>query len=143
MVHIATGSSDLVDALFNLGVSISYNRVQEIRKRLGDQICEEFHDKSVVWGYYLLKGTPKAYGFDNANKTSASATASGSANFNATVISVFSFGETTENVKSFNIHKGNPNRKLYLPRYYSEIEPVESDRPTVASDEVSLIGDAS
>ena len=72
-----------------------------------------------------------------------SATASGSANFNATVISVFSFGETTENEKSFNIHKGSPNRKLYLPKYHSDIEPVESDRPKVASDEVSLIGDAS
>ena len=67
MVHNATGSSDLVDALFNLGVSISYDRVQEIRKRLGDQICQEFHDKSVVWGYSLPKGTPKAYGSDNAN----------------------------------------------------------------------------
>ena len=144
MVHNATGSEALVDALFRLGLSISYDRVQEIRKILGDQICQEFLDCGVVWAYSLPKGTPKAYGFDNANKTSASTTASGSANFNGTVISVFSFGETNETVKSFNIYDGNPKNKLQLPEYYTNIDPVHNERPVVPSvEEANLVGDAS
>ena len=92
MIHNSTGSEALVNAMFRLGLSISYDRLQEIRKSFGDQICQTFLDSGVVWGYALPKGTPKTYGFDNANKTSAPTTASGSANFNGTVISVFSFG---------------------------------------------------
>ena len=49
MVHNATGSADLVDALVQLGLSISYDRVQEVRKRLGNQICESFLRCGVVF----------------------------------------------------------------------------------------------
>ena len=144
LVHNATGSADLVDALFQLGLSISYDRVQEIRKKFGDQICEEFLKGGVVWGYSLPKSTPKAYGFDNANKISSSNTASGSANFNGTVISVFSFGETEETTTMFNTSEGDPKKKLKLPEYYTNIEPVDNQAPVVPSvTQEVLVGDAS
>ena len=124
LVHDLTGSQTLIDDLFRLGLSISYDRVQEIRKSLAEQICEAFLDAQVVWAYSLPKSTPKAYGFDNANKISKSTTASGTANFNGTVISVFSFGESQEVIKSFDLKKPPTQRKLKLPVYYTEIQPV-------------------
>ena len=144
LVHNLTGSSLLVDALFRLGLTISYDRVQQIRKSVGDQICEEFRKDGVVWAYSLPKGTPKAYGFDNANKNSSSTTASESANFNGTVVSVFSFGDSDEVTKSLNMKGGKPNRKLKVPDYYSNIEPVDKKTSQIPPVEGHrLIGDAS
>ena len=144
LVHNLTGSSDLVDALFRLGLSISNDRVHQIRKSFGDQICEEFQKDGVVWAYSLPKGTPKAYGFDNANKNSSSTTAPGSANFDGTVISVFRFGDSDEVKKSFNRKEGNPNRKLKLPDYYSSIEPVGNKTSQIPPVEGHrMVGDAS
>ena len=39
LVHDLTGSQTLFDSLFWLGLSISYDCVQEIRKSLAEQIC--------------------------------------------------------------------------------------------------------
>ena len=144
LVHNLTGSAALVDALFRLGLSVSYDRVQQIRKSLADQVCQEFDREGVVWAYSLPKGTPKAYGFDNANKNSTSTTASGSANFNGTVISVFSFGESDEVTKSLNMKEGNPKRKLKLPEYYTDIEPMDKKTSQIPPVEGhTLVGDAS
>ena len=66
LVHDLTGSQTLIDDLFRLGLSVSYDRVQEIRRSLAEQICKTFLDAQVVWAYSLPKNTPKAYGFDNA-----------------------------------------------------------------------------
>ena len=92
-VHNATGSADLVYSLFQPGLSISNDRVQEIRMKFGNQICEEFLKSSAVLGYSLPKSIPRAHGFDDVNKILSSSTASSSPNFNRTVIFVFSFSE--------------------------------------------------
>ena len=103
-----------------------------------------FSENGAVWPYSLPKGTPKAYGFDNANKILSSTTASGSANFNGTVISVFSFGDGNESTMSFDMNKGNPRRKLELPQYYTNIEPVDGKTSSIPSvDEEELEGDVS
>ena len=111
LVNNAKGSADLVHALFQLCLSTSYDRVQEIRKKSGNQICEEFLKSGFVWKYSLLKSTSKAYGFHSANKISSSNTTSGNAKFNGTVSSVFSFDESEE-VKNFNASNGDPRKKL-------------------------------
>ena len=125
-------------------MSVSYDRIQQIRKSLADQVCQEFDREGVVWAYSLPKSSPKAYGFDNAYKNTTSTTASGSANFNGTVISVFCFGESDEVTKSFNMKEGNPKRKLKLPEYYTDIEPVDKKTSQIPPVEGhTLVGDAS
>ena len=77
LVHDLTGSQTHIDELFRLGLSVSYDRVQDIRRSLAEQICKTFLDTEVVWAYSLPKTTPKPYGFYNANKISKSTSASG------------------------------------------------------------------
>ena len=82
----------------------------------------------IVWAYLLPKKTWKAYGFDNANKISKSTTASGSANVNGIVISVFSFSKGQEVIKLFDIKKPDGNKKLKPPDYYNNILPMAKDK---------------
>ena len=86
-----------------------------------------FVDPGVVWAYSLPKKPRKEDGFDNGNKTSKSTTASRFANFNGTVISVFSFGESQEAIKLFNMKKSLHNEKLKLPDYDTNIQPIGKD----------------
>ena len=39
LAHNATGPSDVVHTPFQVDLSISYDRVQEIRKKIGNHIC--------------------------------------------------------------------------------------------------------
>ena len=101
---------------------MSYDRVQEIRRSLAGQIYKTFLDAQ-VWAYCLPMNTPKPYGFGNANKIFQSATAFGNANFNGSVILVFSFGESKETIQSFDLNKSTTKQKLKLPNDYTEIQP--------------------
>ena len=75
---------------------MSYDRVQEIRKKFGNQICEQFLKSEVAWEYSLPKSISKAY------KMSSSNTTSGSANFNG----------TEEATANFNTSNGDSRKKL-------------------------------
>ena len=55
LVHNLTGSEKLIETLFRLGLSISYDRVQEIREVLAEQICNIFANENVLWAYSLPK----------------------------------------------------------------------------------------
>ena len=72
-VYDLTGLEALIDPLFQLDLSILFDRVQETWKSLVEQICfisKWFTDAGVVWGYLLPKKyiAPKVYWFNNANK---------------------------------------------------------------------------
>lgn len=59
-----TGLEALIDPLFQLDLSILFDRVQETWKSLVEQICfisKWFIGAGVVWGYSLPKKTPKVY----------------------------------------------------------------------------------
>ena len=109
----------MVHALLQLGLSVSYDRVKEIRNQLGNQICEEFLESGVVREYSLLKSTPKAYGSGNASEISSSNTTSQSAYCNRILISVFSFNKSDDATANFNASNGDPRKKLKLPEYYT------------------------
>ena len=74
--------------------------------------------------------------------TSKSTTASRFANFNDTVIFVFSFGESQEAIKLFNMKKPHDNKKLKLPDYDTNIQPMQKDEYEVpALENESIQGD--
>ena len=64
---------------------------------------------------------------------SSSNATSGSANVNGAVISVFSFGKSEEAIANFNSSNGDRRKKLKLPEYYTNIEPVDNEAPVVPS----------
>ena len=141
-MHDSTGLEALIDALFQLDLSISSDRVQEIMKSLAEEICKLFIDAGVVWAYSLPKKTSKAYGFDNANKIPKSTTAFGSENFNGTLISVFSFSESQGAIKMFDMKKPPGAKKLKSPNYYTNIQTMVKDKYEVtAIENESIQGD--
>ena len=48
MIHTRTRKRDLVNTLFDLGLSLSYDRVLAISTQLGNQICEQYEVQKVV-----------------------------------------------------------------------------------------------
>ena len=48
LLHAQTRKRDLVDRLFSLGLSISYDRVLRISAELGNSLCQRFHIDQVV-----------------------------------------------------------------------------------------------
>ncbi|CAC5367122.1 unnamed protein product [Mytilus coruscus] len=48
VIHPETRKRDLVDKLYNLGLSISYDRVMNISTAMGNSICERFQNDDVV-----------------------------------------------------------------------------------------------
>ena len=139
LLHDSIGLEALIDALFQLDLSISYDRIQEIRKSLAEEICKLFMDAGEVWDYSLPKKTSKAYGFDNANKISKSTTASRSGNFNGTLISVFSFSEGQGAIKLFDMKKPPGNKKFKPSVYYTNIQPMAKDKFEVTANEYERV----
>ena len=48
MMHVQTRKRDLVDKLFNLGLSISYDCVLRLSAEMGNSVCQRFHVEQVV-----------------------------------------------------------------------------------------------
>ena len=47
MLHAQTRKRELVDKLFNLGLSISYDRVLRLSAEMGNRVCQRFHVEQV------------------------------------------------------------------------------------------------
>ena len=48
LVHAETRKKTLVDKLYRLGLSISYDRVMQISADLGNSVCTQFEEEGVV-----------------------------------------------------------------------------------------------
>ena len=48
MLHTKTRKRELVDTMYQLGLSISYSRVLDISSELGNKICHHYHALNVV-----------------------------------------------------------------------------------------------
>ena len=84
-VHAKTRKKSLVDELFRLGLSISYNRVNDITTNIGSKA--HFADKQVVCPLNLKKNLFTTAAIDNIDHNPSSATTSDS--LHGTGISLF------------------------------------------------------
>ena len=48
MLHAKTRKRNLVDKLSNLGLCISYDRVQSLSAEIWNSVCQQFHKEQVV-----------------------------------------------------------------------------------------------
>ena len=55
-VHAKTRKRGLIDTLFDLGLSISYDRVMELSTAMANHVCEQYHCNKVVCPLNLLRG---------------------------------------------------------------------------------------
>ena len=84
LIYSQTRKSNLVSDLYNLGLSISYERVLEIENLTANAICEQFKADGVVCPPKLIKNifTTAAYDHNPSSTTAKEA-------FHGTGISVF------------------------------------------------------
>ena len=89
MVHCQTRKRDLVDKLFHLGLSISYDRVLAISTSLANGLNEQYEEQGVVCPPALRKNLYTTAAVDNIDHNPSATKAKDS--FHGTGISLFQF----------------------------------------------------
>ena len=127
MTHAERRKRTLVDKLYNLGLSISYDRVLELSTDMGNSVCAHFESEGVICLPKLLKGVFTTAAVDNIDHSQSSVTAQGA--FHGTGISLFQHptsyapGEEREMV-SIDNQPSKTNRLARLPDSYTAVRPV-------------------
>ena len=75
MLHTKTRKRELVDTMYQLGLSISYNRVLEISTELGNKICHHYHVTNGVCPPELKCGLFTTAAIDNIDHNPSSTSA--------------------------------------------------------------------
>ena len=87
LLHAQTRKRELVDRLYSLGLSISYDRVLRISAELGNNLCQRYHNDQVVCPPSLKGNVFTTSAVDNIDHNPSSTTAKDS--FHGTGISLF------------------------------------------------------
>ena len=128
MTHAKTRKCTLVDKLYNLGLSISYDRVLELSTDMGNSVCACFESEGVICPPKLLKGVFTTAAVDNIDHKTSSVTAQGA--FPGTGISLlqhptsFSAPGEEREVMSIDNQPSKTKRLARLPDYYTAVRPV-------------------
>ncbi|KAK1891518.1 putative translation initiation factor IF-2 [Dissostichus eleginoides] len=88
-VHMQTRSKKLIGQLYELGISVSFDRVVEMENQLATATCENIAKNGVVCPAQLRKGLFTVSALDNLDHNPSRTTAKGS--FHGTGISLFQF----------------------------------------------------
>ena len=121
-IHTLTRSRKLVNSLYKLEVSISYNRVNELENLLANAVCERFEEEGLVCPGNLRIGLFTVGVLDNIDHNPSSTSAQGS--FHGTGISVFQFPTSTNPGVSrppIIVNSETSNAKCSLPHQYTNV----------------------
>ena len=91
MLHSNTRKKGIVSDLAQYGMSVSYDRVQDIELSVTKQLCETFKEKGIVCPPTLHNGVFTTAAIDNIDYNSSSTTAVDA--FYGTSISIFKHPE--------------------------------------------------
>ena len=128
MLHAETRKRGLIGKLYDLGLSIHYDRVLELSTEMGNKVCTHFESEGVVCPLELRKGIFTTAAVDNIDHNPTSTTAEGA--FHGTGISLFQHlensncGEERQLISVDNAHDLNSKRISQLPEYYRTVPPV-------------------
>ena len=127
-MHAQTRSKKLVNQLYEFGLSVSYQRVDEIMNNLATSVCDHFKPVGVVCPLSLHSGLFTVGAIDNLDYDPSSTTAQGY--FHGTGISLFQFPKQASGVSQPAVEKVNlcstrsASRDITLPDTYSSFLPV-------------------
>lgn len=129
LIHSKTRKRELVDALFELGLSISYDRVMSISTILGNNLCHQFEMENTVCPPKLKGKLFTTAAIDNIDHNPSSTTAQDS--FHGTGISIFqhprreaSGVERTTIQTAFDDSHISKRGLDNLPQSYTDVPPV-------------------
>lgn len=127
-LHAQTRSKKIVNQLYQLGLSVSYHRVDEIMNSLATSVCDHFKSVGVVCPLALQRGLFTVGAIDNIDHNPSSTTAQGS--FHGTGISLFQFPKQDSEVSQQAVQgvslcaTKTTSRDITLPDEYSSVPPV-------------------
>lgn len=124
-VHTETRSKNLLSQLFNMGLSVSYERVLQLEGQLATAVCNNFQSKGVVVPAELRHGLFTAGALDNLDHNPSSTSAKGS--FHGTGISLFQFPtDSNFGLKQGDIRLPTPdvNNSYKLPDQFTTVPAV-------------------
>ena len=88
-IHSSTRSKTLIEKMYQMGISVSYDRIMEIEDWLAKSLCSRFKEDGCVSPACLRKGIFSVGALDNIDHNTSSTTSVSS--FHGTGISVFQF----------------------------------------------------
>ena len=132
LIHSKTRKRELVDYMFELGLSIPYDRVLAISTMLGNRICHLYNSQGVVCPLQLRRGVFTTSAVDNISSTSAQGSLHG------TGISIFQHpdsdcsGTPQPALTPISDADGSNQKLASLPEAYTNVPPatlVKCDPP--------------
>ena len=128
LLHAQTRKRDLVDRLFILGLSISYDHVLRLSAEIGNSVCQRFHVEQVVCPPTLKGNTFTTAAVDNLDHNPSATTVKDS--FHGTEISLLQHPTSAnEGVCMGTVIMGsNAGSKSIscLPHFYIDVPPITS-----------------
>ena len=88
MIHAITRKRDIIDKLYKLGLSISYDRVLKLSADLANAVFQQYEDDGIVCPPGLKKHVFTSSAVDNIDHNPSSTTALASDSFHGTAISL-------------------------------------------------------
>lgn len=126
MIHAHTRKRELVDSLFHLGLSVSYDRVMDVSMDMGTAAGNQYEKDGVVCPLILRKGLFTTAAVDNIDYNPSSNTAHDA--FHGTGISLFqNRKDQSDGIKRERaiLQPGTSNKKLpQLPESYTNVTQV-------------------
>ena len=128
LLHSKTRKKCLINDFAVEGLSISYNRVEEIQTNITNQLCSKYAREGRVCPTSLLKGIFTSAAIDNIDSNPSSTTAMSS--FHGTSISIFQHPAHDIEEEPFKLEKvPMHSTKLELPVEYTNIQPSRGGKP--------------
>ena len=129
LVHAKTRKKSLVETLVAKGLSISYQRVQDIQKMVKNQLCDKFKKDGAVCPPSLQKELFLNAVTDNIDHNPSLIGAKSS--FHRTSISFFQHPNSdVTGLNQFKLEKDSDNLpNLTLPKSYTDIKPLIGGQP--------------
>ena len=128
MLHVETRKRGLVDKVFSLGLSISYNHVLRLSAEMGSMTCHLFQAEQVVCPPTMRGSVFTTAAVDNIDHNPSSTTSKDS--FHVTGISLIQHPMYADGgVECGTVITGRPavaRAVDHLPKYYTEVPPVAS-----------------
>lgn len=130
MIHTKTRKRELVDIMFNLGLSICYDRVLSISTDLANTVCNFYESQKVVCPPQLKGGLFTTAAVDNIDHNPSNTTSHDS--FHGTGISLFQqpSNEISGVTRTVNPRSDQTHAKTvaHLPESYASVAPVPQCR---------------
>lgn len=128
MLHAETRKRGLVDKLFSLGLSISYDRVLRLSAQMGNSVCQLYRIEQVVCPPTLRSNVFTTAAVDNIDHNPSATTAKNS--FHGTGISLLQHPTCADEGvdRSIALTGRDTGSKTVepLPEYYTDVRPVAS-----------------